>query len=200
MAERSASSLWMTCVARHASGDFAVHGAGGDEFRCTLPKPLPMAASRKSRQKFVRAALLAAAECAAFVLLLAPTRAFRFLETGTYDVRARFTARRTPADPRIVIIDVDNASFETLKENFGRWPWTRAVWAATARYVAAGKPQAIVFDAIYSAQETPQVDADFAAAIHAAGNVVLGFSLDASDLAGAGQEADAKQRAALVVR
>src|SRR5713226_5182819 len=45
------------------------------------------------------------------VLGLSYTRAGEWLENGTYDVRARWTAQRTKADPRVVIIDIDNASF-----------------------------------------------------------------------------------------
>ncbi len=141
-----------------------------------------MAASRQSRQQFVRGTLIAAGVCAALVLLLTPTRAFRWLESGAYDARARFTAYRTPPDRRIVIIDIDNTSFDTLKDNFGRWPWHRNVWTESVRYLARGAPRAIIFDSVFSGQDTPENDAAYAQVMQQAGNVILGYTFSPGEI------------------
>ncbi|HZQ91685.1 MAG TPA: adenylate/guanylate cyclase domain-containing protein [Terriglobales bacterium] len=135
-----------------------------------------MAGLQRSRRQFVRGALLAATASAAFVLLLAPTGALRWLETGTYDARARYAARSSPPDPRIVIVDIDNVSFENLKNSLSRWPWSRAVWTQLIWYLHRGSPRTIAFDSIFEGKESDAVDSDFAAQVHAAGNVVLAYA------------------------
>jgi adenylate cyclase len=135
-----------------------------------------MAGLQRSRRQFVRGALLAAAASAALVLLLAPTAAFRWLETGTYDARARYAAGSSPADPRIVIIDIDSSSFDNLKDVLGRWPWTRAVYTAIIWHAQKGHARVIAFDSIWEGAESAEVDSDLAAQISRAGNVVLGYT------------------------
>lgn len=113
---------------------------------------------------------------AALVVALSQIRGLRFLEDGSYDARMRWTARPNSADPNILIIDIDNASFDVLNDKLGRWPWTRQVWAELVRYVSQGKPRVISLDAIFAGTESPQVDAQFADAMKTAGNVVIGYS------------------------
>ena len=98
----------------------------------------------KSRRSFLRGALLAALGSAAWFCLIANTRPVQWLEEGSYDARTRLAARPNEADKRIVIIDVDNASYHGLQEKLGRWPWSRDVHArmietACADLVAQGR-------------------------------------------------------------
>ena len=142
-----------------------------------------MAGFKRSRQQFVAGAVAAAIVTAALVLLLSRTAAFRWLESGSYDARVRWTAKPTEADKRIVILDIDNASLDTFTGNgvLGRWPWTRAIWREIVYYLAPGKPRVIAFDSIFAGDESEQVDKDFAADIKHAGNVVLAYSFNGSD-------------------
>ena len=104
-----------------------------------------------------------------------------WLEAGTYDARVRWTAK--PGDPNIVLIDVDNASFEIMKDKGWRWPWTRLAWAKLVEHVSPGHPRAIVFDAIYSGSQNEKGEDDkFAAAMKASGVVVLGYSFAAGEV------------------
>ena len=91
------------------------------------------------------------------------------------DARARWSVNPAAADPRIVIIDIDNASFRTLTDKLGRWPWTRRVWTELVRYLTPGQPKMLLFDILFSGQE-PQADPEFAAVVQKAGNVVLPFA------------------------
>jgi len=79
------------------------------------------------------------------------------------------------ADHDIVIIDIDNTSFRVLTEDLGRWPWTRRVWTELVNYIAPGHPKLILFDILFSGSE-PGADPSFAAALKAAGNVMLPFA------------------------
>jgi len=142
-----------------------------------------MAAPQRSRRIFVRAAFLAAAATALVLLLLAPTRAFRWLETGSYDARARFAASRHAADKQIVIIDIDNASFSILKPQFGRWPWSRAIWATEVlRYIRPAHPRVVAFDSILEGKESDEVDGDLAHMLARSGNVVLAYTISDSEV------------------
>jgi adenylate cyclase len=72
------------------------------------------------------------------------------LANSTYDamVRARFYAA-TP-DPRVVIIDIDEASLAQMAPEFGRWPWPRDTLATVLGYVEKQNPQAIAWDVVFS--------------------------------------------------
>ncbi len=130
-----------------------------------------------ARRKFVVQAWVSAALIALAGLYLAPGRAVERLESGTYDARVRWSADLSQADPRIVIIDIDNASFYQLKDVFGRWPWPRRVYTGTLRHVSAGKPRAFAFDVVFEgASEDEAVDARLAEVIRESGNVVLAFA------------------------
>ncbi len=123
-----------------------------------------------------------------------------WLENGAFDRRARWTARPEKADPRIVVIDIDNASFDELQSKLGRWPWPRQVWTEIIRYVSKGQPAAIVFDAAFTGEqkEAPAMDDDFARVMQASGKTVLGFSFLPTNLSGrdASMRADATPYAA----
>ena len=138
-------------------------------------------ATQRLRRLFVRSALVAAACTALLALLFARTGAYTWLEAGTYDARSRFAARTRTADPRIVILDVDNPSFDNLKDALGRWPWSRAIWTETVRYLKGGHPRAIAFDVIFEGPESNEVDSDFTGQIQQAGNVLLAYAFNQAE-------------------
>lgn len=133
-------------------------------------------AKSSTQRTFLQGVCTAAVVIAALVTALSQISAFQFLEDGSYDARVRWTVRPHGADPDILIVDIDNASFDVLNEKLGRWPWTRQVWAELVRYVSQGKPRAISLDAIFAGAESPEVDAQFAESMKTAGNVVIGYS------------------------
>lgn len=137
-------------------------------------------AVNQTRRFFLKAAFAGALASAVLVIAIAHTRGVEWLEGGTYDARVRLSADPAKADKRIVIIDVDDASFNGLKDNIGRWPWTRAVWSAFLYHLSKGHPRVIAFDSIFGGRESDVVDSDFAKRIQQAGNVVLAFSLSDS--------------------
>jgi adenylate cyclase len=161
-----------------------------------------MAGTQRSRRLFIRGAFAAALTTALAVLALARTRAADWLESGAYDARVQWSAKKAAADRSIVIIDIDNASLEAFKgpNLLGRWPWPRKAWTGTIRYIAPGKPRAIVFDAIFGGSESPQADANFAAAIRDAGNVILGYTFNPAETTGNDEEVRAAARLKLLER
>lgn len=156
-----------------------------------------MAVDAKTQREFVVGVCASVVLSAACMLLLANSRAGHWLESGTLDARARFAANPTQADKRIVIIDADNASLESLQPKLGRWPWTRRVWTEVVRYVSQGSPKAIAIDAIFSGAESDAVDSDFAAVLKSQGNTVLGFTFVPTEMVEEAGNSNAEQLRAL---
>ncbi len=79
-----------------------------------------------------------------------PTPIFNFLqrlELDTLDMRFTYRpASATPADPRIVIVDVDQHSQEVL----GRWPFSRAHFAKLLDVLKEDGAKTVAFDITFS--------------------------------------------------
>lgn len=142
-----------------------------------------MAAFQKdTKRSFLRGSLLATTVIAAVLCLSLRTRVMEFLELGTYDWRVQLLDKRFAKDDdkraeKYVVIDIDNASFDQLKEKLGRWPWSRRVWTEVIRWVSKGEPRVIGVDIIFSGTEDPEVDEEFARVMQNAGNVVVSYVL-----------------------
>jgi adenylate cyclase len=80
-------------------------------------------------------------------------------------VRARVTA--AAPDPRIVIIDIDEASLARMGKEFGRWPWPRDTLATVLDFIEKQQPAAIAWDVIFSDADrlSPGGDAAFNEAV-----------------------------------
>ncbi|MBK9166775.1 MAG: adenylate/guanylate cyclase domain-containing protein [Bryobacterales bacterium] len=143
-----------------------------------------------------RVLTLTAAIAACFVAA-ALTGVLDWLEDRTADWRVVHTARPEHANPDIVFIDIDNASFRVLTDKLGRWPWTRRVWTEVVRYVSPGGPRLIVIDALFSGAE-PGADEEFAQVMREAGNVVLPFAFVAGQVEADDESLFSPPEAALV--
>ena len=66
-------------------------------------------------------------------------------------------------DPRIVIIDIDEASLSRMGKEFGRWPWPRDTLATVLDYLERQQPAAVVWDILFSDadRQSPGGDAAF---------------------------------------
>src|SRR3972149_9548965 len=62
------------------------------------------------------------------------------------DWNLRSLAVRLPADPGIVMIDIDEPTLEAMVPEYGRYPWTRAVYGQLLEGLARPQPGALVFD------------------------------------------------------
>jgi adenylate cyclase len=72
-----------------------------------------------------------------------------------------------PADPKIVIVDIDEASLSQLNSEFGRWPWPRETLAAAMEWLENKGAQAVVFDILFADLDAvhPRSDQAFAEAV-----------------------------------
>jgi adenylate cyclase len=122
---------------------------------------------------WVRGALLG---LAAFVLtvLAGQTPLGPRLEYAALD---RLTTWRPPRPlpPEILIVGIDEASFQELRRP---WPWPRSLHARLIERLAASGARLIVFDVVFADPTAPGEDEALAAAIRRAGNVILAQDLD----------------------
>ncbi|MEK7475676.1 MAG: adenylate/guanylate cyclase domain-containing protein [Candidatus Coatesbacteria bacterium] len=84
-----------------------------------------------------------------------------------------------PATAPVVIVAIDNESFDEMTESSGRWPWPRSTHGKVINQIMKGKPKVIVFDVLFTEEDTkhPLEDPALAAACRKAGCVILGAEL-----------------------
>lgn len=77
-----------------------------------------------------------------------------------YDLIMKSRFRTPPADPDIVLVDIDEASLAAMAPEYGRWPWPRSVMAELTEGIARQKPAAVVFDITFSDLDVNHAEAD----------------------------------------
>ena len=68
------------------------------------------------------------------------------LENPLLDLNLRRLAARLPPEPGIVLLDIDEPTLAAMAGDYGRYPWTRAVYGTLIEGLARQQPAAIVFD------------------------------------------------------
>lgn len=85
------------------------------------------------------------------------------LTQSSYDAMVRSRVLVAAPDPRVVIVDIDEASLARMGQEFGRWPWPRDTLATVLEHVERQGPAAIVWDIVFSDADrlSPGGDAAF---------------------------------------
>ena len=85
------------------------------------------------------------------------------LAKSSFDAMVRARVVVASPDPRIVILDIDEASLARMGREFGRWPWPRDTLATVVDHVERQQPAAIVWDILFSDPDrlSPGGDAAF---------------------------------------
>lgn len=112
--------------------------------------------------------------------LLAP---LSFLPLGTFleNLALDFCYQWRPSSPSaadILVVGIDEPSFQELRR---AWPWPRSWHARLVERLKAAGAKVVVFDIVFAESTTPQEDQEFAAAIKAAGNVVLASTIEVAE-------------------
>lgn len=84
------------------------------------------------------------------------------IESRTFDLRQNVLINnhaKTHND-NIVIVAIDDASYEYILDNYGEWPLTRDVYAKLVDYLETQHPQSVAFDLMFvkSMKSLPQAD------------------------------------------
>lgn len=72
------------------------------------------------------------------------------LANSSFDAMVRARVYTAAPDPRIVIIDIDEASLARMGLEFGRWPWPRDTLATVLAHLERQNPVAVVWDVLFS--------------------------------------------------
>jgi adenylate cyclase len=85
------------------------------------------------------------------------------LAHDSFDLLMRQRPIAYPADPDIVVLDIDEASLAAMSSQYGRWPWPREVLGQVAGKLESGGARAIIFDVLFSDEDVanPSSEAAF---------------------------------------
>jgi adenylate cyclase len=72
------------------------------------------------------------------------------LEARSFDLILRHRIAPAKPDPDIVIIDIDEASLAAMAEEYGRWPWPRAVLGEVLDALEEQGARAVFFDVLFA--------------------------------------------------
>ena len=90
---------------------------------------------------------------------------FKFIsamEDRTFDIRQSILANsgHRHHNPDIVIIAIDDASYEYILDKYGEWPLRRDIYAKTVDYIEKTNPKSIAFDLMFVKSIKSSADAD----------------------------------------
>jgi adenylate cyclase len=71
------------------------------------------------------------------------------LENILHDWNLRSLAGRSPPDSRVVLLDIDEATLAAMTPEYGRYPWSRAVFGQLLDGLARQRPAAVIFDILF---------------------------------------------------
>lgn len=111
----------------------------------------------------------------AFILFVKNTKINDFLtamENKTFDLRQTILVKSGVRKPSkdIVLVTIDDASYEYLLDKYGEWPIPRSVYADLINYLEPKDPTAIVFDLMFIKSIKSKTDADRALVRAVTGN------------------------------
>ncbi|HYK01457.1 MAG TPA: adenylate/guanylate cyclase domain-containing protein [Thermoanaerobaculia bacterium] len=97
-------------------------------------------------------------------------------EWWLFDIYSRQLAESRPADPRIVLVPVDDASIANLDELYGRPPYPREAWALVVDELERAGAKVIAFDVLFTEENpaSPEGDRAFATALEGAPVILAG--------------------------
>lgn len=86
---------------------------------------------------------------------------------SSFDAMVRARVAAAAPDPRMVIVDIDEATLARMSKEFGRWPWPRDTLATVLDHIEKQQPAAIAWDIVFSDADrlSPGGDAAFNAAV-----------------------------------
>lgn len=84
------------------------------------------------------------------------------IENRTFDLRQNvmINAGSKVADKDIVIVAIDDATYEYILDNYGEWPLSRDIYVKIVNYLEKQKPQSIAFDLMFVKSLKSRTEAD----------------------------------------
>lgn len=106
----------------------------------------------------------------------------QLMENKTFDLRQSLLVNsgQKKSHNEIVILAIDDASYEYLLSKYGEWPIPRSVYADVVNYIEKQNPSLIAFDLMFvqSIKSTPQADKKLVETIKKYDNVYTSMNFD----------------------
>ena len=102
------------------------------------------------------------------------------IENKTFDVRQRFISKNKQASKDIVLVTIDDASYEYALDNIGEWPLPRGLYADVVDFLETQAPKLIAFDMLFvkSAKNNAIQDAKLSNVFKKYDNIVTAMNFD----------------------
>lgn len=104
------------------------------------------------------------------------------IESRTFDLRQNVLINNHAKahNDNIVIVAIDDASYEYILDNYGEWPLTRDVYAKLVDYLETQYPQSVAFDLMFvkSMKSLPQADLALVNSFKKYGNLYTAMNFD----------------------
>ncbi len=102
------------------------------------------------------------------------------IENTTFDLRQNIVSKHKKTSDKIVIIDVNDASYEYIVDKYGSWPAPRAFWADLITNLEPVHPDMIIFDMLFLKKHKADGASDFELikAVNTNKNVYISMNLD----------------------
>lgn len=85
---------------------------------------------------------------------------FGIIENKTFDIRQSVLAPYKKVDKNIVILSVDEESYEYFLDKYGEWPISRSIYADIVTYLEKQNPAVVAFDLMFVKSLKSSNDAD----------------------------------------
>ena len=112
---------------------------------------------------------------------------FETAENRTFDFRQsiqlQLSNKHKQPNQNIVVLAIDDASVESLWEQYGEWPAPRNIYADAVNYIEQQKPKAIIFDLMFikSLKTSEEADKYFIETLNKYDNIYTGINFDDRD-------------------
>ncbi len=102
------------------------------------------------------------------------------IESTSFDLRQSIISKYKKPNKDILIIAIDDATYEYVMDKYGSWPISRSVWADTVNFVELGKPKNIIFDLLFIKSNLSDIKSDiaFSNSIKDNDNIYLSMNFD----------------------
>ncbi len=102
------------------------------------------------------------------------------IENTTFDLRQNIVSKHKKTSDKIVIVDVNDASYEYIVDKYGSWPAPRAFWAKLITGLEPSKPDMMIFDLLFLKRyiSDGNSDSELIKAVNTNKNVYVSMNLD----------------------
>ncbi len=102
------------------------------------------------------------------------------VEQSSFDLRQSAIVKHKKANKSLVIISVDDASYEYIMDKYGSWPIPRSVWASVVNGLELAQPKYLIFDMLFLKPDLRDTigDKEFVNAVRNNRNVYLSMNFD----------------------